>query len=79
MTVDGKPLPFTLNSTVKYSPEGQQNGSSLHSRVHVTDVDISHEGQVKDGLGIDVKAFVEKGTPLVFPAAWEVWERPFPQ
>ena len=69
MTVDDKPLPFTLNSTIKYSPEGQQNGSSLHNRVLVTDVGISPEGQVKDGLEIDVKASVEKGTPLVFTGA----------
>ena len=69
MTVDDKPLPFTLNSTVKYSPEGQQNRSLLHNRVHVTDVGISHEGQPKDGLKIVMKAFVEKGTPLVFTMA----------
>ena len=69
MTVDEKPLPFTLNSTIKYSPEGQQNGSSLHNRFYVTDVGIDHEGQVKDGLKIGVKASVEKGTPLVFTGA----------
>lgn len=72
MTVDEKPLPFTLNSTIKYSPERQQNGSSLHNRFHVTDVGISHEGQVKDGLKIDVKASVEKASSTDrCPEGWE--------
>lgn len=61
MTVDGKPLPFTLNSTIKYSPEGKQNGS-LYNRVQVTAVGVSHDEQLKDALKIDMTSSVEKAS-----------------
>ena len=64
MTVDGKPLPFTLNSTIKYSPEGKQNGS-LYNRVQVTAVGVSHDEQLTDALKIDMTSSVEKGAQRI--------------
>ena len=63
MTVDGKPIPFSYNSTISYSPEGKQDGSLYHN-VHVTAVDISRPHQT-DALKVDVTSSVEKGNSLV--------------
>lgn len=59
MIVDGKPIPFSRNSTILYTPEGKQNGS-LFNTVQVAAVDVSHADQA-DALKIDMTSLVERG------------------
>ena len=60
--MDGKPIPFSVNSTISYSSEDKQNGS-LYNKVRVSTVDISRSRQT-DVLEIGSTALVEKGADL---------------
>ena len=59
MFVDGKPIPFSVNTTISYSSDDKQNGS-LYNKVRVSTVDISRSRQT-DVLEIGSTALVEKG------------------
>ena len=59
MFVDGKPIPFSYNSTITYTPEDKQNGP-LYNKVIVTAVDVSHPRRT-DALKVDSTASVDKG------------------
>ena len=74
MFVDGKPIPFSVNSTISYSSEDKQNGS-LYNKVRVSTVDISRSRQT-DVLEIGSTALVEKGVIYqidCFPALEKTW------
>ena len=70
MFVDGKPIPFSVNTTISYFSDDKQNGS-LYNKVRVSTVDISRSRQT-DVLEIGSTALVEKGVWYIkkycFPA-----------
>ena len=73
MFVDGKPIPFSVNSTISYSSEDKQNGS-LYNKVRVSTVDISRSQQT-DVLEISSTALVEKGVWSIKKIVFLFWKK----
>ena len=73
MFVDGKPIPFSVNSTISYSSEDKQNGS-LYNKVRVSTVDISRSRQT-DVLEIGSTALVEKGVWSIKKIIFLLWKQ----
>ena len=73
MFVDGKPIPFSVNSTISYSSEDKQNGS-LYNKVRVSTVDISRSRQT-DVLEIGSTALVEKGVWSIKKIIFMLWKQ----
>ena len=73
MFVDGKPIPFSVNSTISYSSEDKQNGS-LYNKVRVSTVDISRSRQT-DVLEISSTALVEKGVWSIKKIVFLLWKQ----
>ena len=73
MFVDGKPIPFSVNSTISYSSEDKRNGS-LYNKVRVSTVDISRSRQT-DVLEIGSTALVEKGVWSIKTIIFPLWKQ----